>query len=163
MIMTNQIFKAILKGIAVAIVMVFVGLPVWAQNNKGTIVVTVTDPNGAVVSGATVTLTDVKGGSFFTFTTGDDGAYKFSLLPAGSYSLTAEASSFTSSKAETIELADGADRTLNLELQIPEIVVETEVISLPETRIIGVTSGMVMFTEPKEPLVLAAFTNSPMH
>jgi len=117
------------------------------------------DPNGAVVSGATVTLTDVKGGSFFTFTTGDDGAYKFSLLPAGSYSLTAEASSFTSSKAQTIELADGADRTMNLELQIPEIVVETEVVSLPdpEIRISGVSSGMVMFTSPEEPLVLAAF------
>jgi hypothetical protein len=58
----------------------------------------ISDPNGAVVSGADGDADRPKGGSFFTFTTGDDGAYKFSLLPAGSYSLTAEASSFTSSR-----------------------------------------------------------------
>lgn len=115
------------------------------------------DPNGAVVSGATVTLTDLKGGSFFTFTTGDDGAYKFSLLPPGSYSLTAEAASFTSAGLEKIELADGVDRTINVELKLPEIVVEAEIISLPETQVIRVTSGAVAFIEPEEPLVLAAF------
>jgi ankyrin repeat protein len=118
----------------------------------------IADPNSAVVSGATVTLTDLQGGSFFTFTTGDDGAYKFSLLPAGSYSLTADATSFPSAGLEKIELADGADRTINIELKLPEIVVETEIISsLPETRIFQATSGVIAFVEPEEPLVLAAF------
>jgi ankyrin repeat protein len=115
------------------------------------------DPNGAVVAGATVTLTDLKGGSFFTFTTGDDGAYQFSLLPAGSYSLTAEAISFSSTEVETIEIADGADRTINIELQIPEIVIETEITTPPETTVMRITSGVVAFIEPTEPLVLAAF------
>jgi ankyrin repeat protein len=117
----------------------------------------IADPNGAVVSGATVTLTDLKGGSFFTFTTGDDGAYKFSLLPAGSYSLTAVANSFTSAGFEKIELADGVDRTMNVELKIPEIVVETEITSLPEDQLIQVTAGVVAFVQPEEPLVLAAY------
>lgn len=116
------------------------------------------DPSGAVVSGATVTLTDLKGGSLFTFTTGDDGAYQFSLLPAGSYSLTAEATSFSSASVEKIELADGVDRTMNVELTLPEIVFETEITDLPENqRVLRVTSGMIAFVEPREPLVLAAF------
>jgi ankyrin repeat protein len=116
----------------------------------------VADPNGAVVSGATVTLTDLKGGSFFTFITADDGAYKFSMLPAGSYSLTAAANSFQPTGIDKIELTDGAERSMNLELKIPEIVVETEISG--EVEVVQFSGGgAIAFVEPVEPLVRAAF------
>jgi ankyrin repeat protein len=114
----------------------------------------VSDPHGAVVSGATVTLTNLKDGLFLTYTTADDGGYKFSLLPAGSYRLAVDAVSFSTSEMDGIRLADGADRTLNVELQLPEIVAETQVIA--DVRVVQF-SGVVSFVEPEEPLVKAAF------
>ena len=45
MIMTNRLFKTFAKAFAVAVVMAFFGLNTLAQNNKGTLVGTVTDIN----------------------------------------------------------------------------------------------------------------------
>ncbi len=45
-------------------VFVISALPAWAQStNTGTVVGSVTDPTGAVVSGATVTITDISTGN----------------------------------------------------------------------------------------------------
>jgi len=48
---------------------------------------TITDPTGAVVGGATVTITSKDQGWARTTTTTDTGLYRFELLPAGFYSL----------------------------------------------------------------------------
>lgn len=55
---------------------------------------TVTDPNGAVVSGATVQAKGMGTGINRTVTTNGDGVYQFIGLPPGEYDITAEASSF---------------------------------------------------------------------
>ena len=48
---------------------------------------TVTDPSGGVIVGATVTATNVGTGQERTVTTDSSGAYKFSLLQPGNYSV----------------------------------------------------------------------------
>src|SRR5438309_9905143 len=48
---------------------------------------TVTDQSGAIVAGATVTITNKDQGWTRTATTSDTGLYRFELLAAGSYSL----------------------------------------------------------------------------
>src|SRR5439155_13134005 len=48
---------------------------------------TVTDQSGAVIAGASVTITNKDQGWTRTTTTGDTGLYRFELLAAGSYSL----------------------------------------------------------------------------
>ena len=50
---------------------------------SGDLTGTVTDPSGAVVSGATVTLKSDATGATRTTTTNANGAYRFSLLAAG--------------------------------------------------------------------------------
>jgi hypothetical protein len=60
---------------------------------------TVTDPSGAVVSGATVTAKSTTNGSSRTTTTTSNGSYRFSLLQPGSYTVTVTAQGF--SKAES--------------------------------------------------------------
>lgn len=115
----------------------------------------VSDPQGAVVSGASVTLAS-KDGSSFTFTTADDGMFKFSLLPAGLYSLTVDATSFPSTSLEDIQLRDGADRSMNVELKLPEVIVETNIIT--NTEVVSFSGGgAVAFVEPADPLVKAVF------
>jgi hypothetical protein len=59
----------------------------------------VTDPSGAIVANATVTLKNNGTGQTRSTTSNNNGAYRFSLLPPGSYTVSATASGF--SKVET--------------------------------------------------------------
>jgi hypothetical protein len=62
----------------------------------------VTDPSGAVVAGATITLRDASGKTRQT-TTGIDGSFHLTELPAGRYDLMATATGFKA-KQQSIEL-----------------------------------------------------------
>ena len=58
--------------------------PVHAQVTTGTIVGTVSDPNG-IVPGATVTIREVNNGTSDTFVTDDTGSYTAPFLTPGTY------------------------------------------------------------------------------
>src|SRR5215213_11054366 len=60
-------------------------LPALAQNNKGTIVGTVTDPNGALVAGAKITVINTATGDTREATTNEDGTYTVPNLEPGRY------------------------------------------------------------------------------
>ena len=65
-----------------------------AQSNSGVTGI-VTDPQGARVVGATVTLTDTKTSKELTTTTDDNGVYRFDKVPPGEgYKLTFAQSGF---------------------------------------------------------------------
>src|SRR5947208_12319438 len=66
-----------------------------AQEITGSIVGTVKDVNGAVVKGATVTITDTEKKQIVrTISTDDDGAFTASDLHVGIYDVTVEAPNF---------------------------------------------------------------------
>ncbi len=92
--------KKLITGILSVLVVAAVMAPsLMAQSAiSGDLTGTVTDPSGAVVSGATVTLKSDATGQTRTTTTGSNGTYRFSLLAPGNYTLTATAPNF--SKAE---------------------------------------------------------------
>lgn len=114
----------------------------------------ITDPNGSVISGAALTLTNVRTAQAFNLTTADDGVYKFSLLKEGLYNLVVEALSFTRTGTD-FELRSGADQRLNISLEIPPVIAEVEITALPPIEFS--VQGGAAFVEPKEPLVKAAF------
>src|SRR5215210_5385107 len=64
----------------------------------------VTDPAGAVVPGATVTLVSNETSKTQQTTTSDSGFYRFSNLAPGSYSLTAEAAGFKKQVIESMTI-----------------------------------------------------------
>src|SRR6266705_4805164 len=117
----------------------------------------ITDPNGAVVTGAIVTLTNSENHVAFSYTTADDGAYRFSFLTAGKYILVVEAPSFERAEISNVMVAEGVPRTQNLMMEIPQINAEVTVEAPVEVRTI--TMGVGGFVEPTEPLVKAAFKN----
>ena len=57
----------------------------FAQSETGQITGKVTDPNGAVVTGAAVTLSSVETGAQRTATTNDEGVYTITNLQPGTY------------------------------------------------------------------------------
>jgi outer membrane receptor protein involved in Fe transport len=68
--------------------------PAWAQTINGNIVGTVTDEQGAAVSGVTVTATNVETGAARTATTNEDGLYRIAGLPVGTYAVKIEKTGF---------------------------------------------------------------------
>jgi Carboxypeptidase regulatory-like domain/TonB-dependent Receptor Plug Domain len=67
---------------------------VQAQSNSGSLSGTVTDPSGAVVPGATVTVENVVSGYLRSAKTDSTGRFQFSNLPFNPYHLTAKADGF---------------------------------------------------------------------
>src|SRR4030095_13812624 len=83
------------------IVVVFVN-SISAQDFRGTISGTITDPNGAVVPGATVTVKHTETNITSTATSNSDGVYTVPLLSPGAYTVSAAASGFKTSTVENV-------------------------------------------------------------
>jgi hypothetical protein len=88
---------------------------IYAQGTTGQISGTVTDPNGAVVQGASVTVSNQETGLSRTITTSDDGIYSFQLLPPGRYKVEVTASGFQKNEAEAVV---NITQTTTLDLQL---------------------------------------------
>ena len=72
--------RMIAAGLLFAVAIALSVTPLLAQVDTGSITGTVTDPSGAVVGNAKVTLTNEGTGQSLTTTTGSDGLYNFTPL-----------------------------------------------------------------------------------
>ena len=100
-----------------------------AQVDTGSITGTVTDPSGAVVSGAKVTLTNEGTGASLSTETGADGVYNFSPVRIGTYNLEASAAGFKKI-VQTHVVVDVSARVLeNFKLQTGAVTESIEVTS----------------------------------
>src|SRR5919108_74574 len=89
-----------------------------AQGLFGTISGIVSDSSGAVVPGATVTVTNVSTNVVVTLTTNSAGAYVAASLNPGRYNVQGEAKGFKTAIVNDIELEVGANPKIDLTLQI---------------------------------------------
>ncbi len=90
----------------------------WAQLPTARLTGTITDPAGAVVADAKVTLVHPATGATREGATASDGSYLFSNLAAGSYTLVVEAQGFAKHEAKDILLQVGRVDTLNVSLKV---------------------------------------------
>ena len=79
-------------------------LPYFAAAQEGTIVGTVTDPSGAAVPNAEVSILQLNTGTLRTFTTNDTGQYVVPSLPIGKYDVKCAASGFTTAEHKGLVL-----------------------------------------------------------
>jgi len=91
--------KQILLARCGALAMLVCLLPLCHAQYSANVQGTVTDPGGAVVSGATVTLTSIATGITDKTTTNETGAYHFVNLLPGDYRITVEAAGFEKATA----------------------------------------------------------------
>ena len=99
---------------------------VTAQQSRGTLRGLITDEFGAVIVGATVTLTDASGTQKQT-TTNKDGAYTFAGLAFGSYKIKAVAVGFDPSE-ETPVVLNSVRQSLDVMLKVA-LIVDTVTVS----------------------------------
>jgi hypothetical protein len=87
-------------------VMLLLALSAIAQRTTGDIQGTVTDPNGAVVPGASVTITGKDVGFNRTVTADNNGVYRVVQIPPGTYTVTvAGISGFTSQTKNNVQVS----------------------------------------------------------
>ena len=104
--------------VVVYLFFLFLGsVPAWAQT--GTLKGVVTDESGGVVAGARVRLTS-SSGQLRETVSNKEGAYSFSNLPFGEYSLQATASQLTLPGALKIKLGSAVE-ILNVQLKVAEM------------------------------------------
>lgn len=114
---------------------------VYAQGvgASGDIRGTVTDPSGAIVSGANVTVTDVAKGTKHDVTTDASGTYHvFGLLPS-TYSVTVTKPGFQSEIAKAVPVVIGQTATMNFQLKVSQVSESVEVTA--EVPVVETTKG----------------------
>jgi Carboxypeptidase regulatory-like domain len=98
-----------------------------AQQDTGSISGSVTDPKGAVVAGAQVTITNESVGLTRTIVTNDKGLFSVNLLPVGSYTVTIEASGFKKAEHRAVDLHVREEKILTTTLEVGQVAETVEV------------------------------------
>lgn len=127
-----------------------------AQTFRGTILGTVTDTSGAVVSGASVVIHNVNTGQDRATVTSDDGSYNVPELPIGTYTVTISRNGFQSFVTTEVAVDVASQRRVDAALkpgQVSEKVeVSGEALSLVETT--STTLGGVLTQETVKDLAI---------
>src|ERR1700726_4089592 len=105
----------------------FVSLPVFAQVTGGTLSGTVSDPSGASIPGAQLTIKNVATGVERTLTTNDHGFYTAVNLLAGSYQVTISAKDFDTEIKSGITMYVGGQQTFDVVLHVGTVANRVEV------------------------------------
>jgi hypothetical protein len=102
-------------------------VPVYGQKTDGTIQGVVTDPAGAVVANAPVTITSTATGQIRSTSTDSGGYYTAPQLPPGQYEVVVKASSFKESRTRGVEVHVASSTTVDVQLVVGSASEQVEV------------------------------------
>ncbi|MDQ4120892.1 MAG: TonB-dependent receptor [Acidobacteriota bacterium] len=126
---------------------------VSAQTINGTIVGTVTDPQGAVVPGANVTILNNDTGFNRQVVTDDEGRYRVTGLPVGAYTVRIEKSGFSPLIRNDVNVSVGTETEVSLSLETGQVQAQVEVTAAGE--LLDTTQSQITKTvEPRRILEL---------
>ena len=122
----------------------------WSQTATGRIIGTVSDPTGALIPGASITVTNVETQVTYQTMTNEQGDYQAPLLPIGAYTVTADMPGFQKAvtKPEKLEINQSlrVDIRMVVGARTEEIVVEegiAHVETISATRGGSITSNQI--------------------
>jgi hypothetical protein len=137
--------KRCFGGLLIAALMLAVATPAFAQgggaSSTGTIQGRVTDAQGAVLPGVTITATSPALLGQQTAVTSETGNYRFPAVPPGNYTLVYELTGFNQVRREGIQITLGFTANVNVELALATlqetvtVTGESPVIDTSATRI----------------------------
>ena len=150
-----------------ALSLALVATSAFAQSTTtGAIEGMVTDPNGAAIKGATVTVTSPNLIKPQTATTNDSGRFQILALPPGTYKVTVEASGFAKFESGDVAINLGRTATADANLQLATATASVTVTSGAAVDTSGNTTGSNVSTEqfsnfPTQRTVQGLYTIAP--
>src|SRR6266704_3389206 len=117
--------KSLVSTSLLFVLLVAASLP--AQTFRGTILGTVTDPQGAVVAGAKVTVHNVDTGLERTTQTSADGSYSLPELPIGTYTVTVTQSGFQTAVTSNVAVDVAAEKRVDVVFRTGQVSEKVEV------------------------------------
>jgi hypothetical protein len=129
-------------------------LSLSAQTFRGTILGTVTDPSGAVVAGAKVTVKNVATGLERNTDTSADGSYALPELPIGTYTVTVTLTGFQTSVTTGVTVDVAGERRVDAALKAGSVSTKVEVSGelLPQVETTSAELGGTFTAETIEAL-----------
>jgi len=133
----NRVLKAPLAGLAPLLLGIILMLPLTALGQSGptgSLSGTVTDSTGAVIPGASVTVTHMATNVERTAKADSEGHWKIPVLPVGIYKIVVEAAAFKKGNVTGIEVEASVPRNVDISLEAGaigesiDIVVATDVV-----------------------------------
>jgi hypothetical protein len=153
---------------SVFVLLLLIGSSLFAQVRSGTITGKVTDPNGAVVVNAQVTVTDSDTNVSYSTKTASTGDYTVPYLATGTYSVTITQAGFKTfvvgslhlDSAETAKI--DAQLTIGTNTQTVEVTASSEHLQTENSTVAGVTSAAIIDSVPnitENPLYYTSLQN----
>ncbi len=133
----------------VLVFVVLAAVALSAQTFRGTILGSVTDPSGAIISGATVTVRNTGTGQERTTATSADGTYSISELPIGTYMVSATQPGFTTAVTTNVTVDVATERRVDITLKTGQVSEKVEVSGelLPEIQTTSAELGGTLTSE----------------
>jgi len=114
----KMLSRSFLAGLVAVLLATLVALPAAAQSlTSGDVAGVITDPSGAAVSNAAVTLKNNDTGSTQVRNTSPQGAFRFQLLQPGTYTVSVSAQGFQT-RDQVVAVTVGQASTVNLQLAV---------------------------------------------
>jgi carboxypeptidase family protein len=139
-------------------------IPAAAQTTNGVISGIVSDAQGGVLPGVTVTGRNVETGITRTVVTESDGRYRLAALPPGRYEIRAELQGFGTANVPEMTLTTGTEITRNVTMQVQglnesvTVTGEAPIIEVTKSEVSGVITQDQMQNLPlatRQPMDLA--------
>src|SRR6202049_2147053 len=121
-----------------------------AQTSGGAIRGTVSDPSGALVPGAGITIEEVSTGENWRLVSSSAGLYNAPNLPVGRYNVTVKAPGFSTAERTNIDVQVGSERVVDVQLALGKseekvtVVSQSATVNLATSQTGAVNSGEVV-------------------
>lgn len=107
--------------VCLAVVSCYSAAMAQAQSNAADLQGTVRDPQGAVVSGATVTVRNTATNASRDATTNDDGFYKIVSLAPGEYEITVKAQNYKTAVVPSVKITVGQTANQDIPMEVGDL------------------------------------------
>jgi outer membrane receptor protein involved in Fe transport len=145
------VVRAVVMFLALVATLFIISSNGWAQATSGTLTGEVTDPSGAVIPNATVTISDVQRGSSVTTTSNAQGLFTRTQLANGLYNVSVAASGFNTSQQNNVVVNVDRETRINVSLQ-PGNVQQTVQVTADEVPVLVTDRAEISTTIPTREL-----------
>jgi hypothetical protein len=118
---SKNLLRDFVQGCSTLVLLLFCAVAVFSQQGTSAVRGTVADPNGNVVSGASVTLTNLGTNATRTTTTTDAGVFVFDFISVGDYKIEVEATGFKKKAVTDIHALIAKSQTVDVALEVGNV------------------------------------------